>query len=67
MQKRCHEEEKEMAMVSCSSGEYSWEARELEQGVFSCYVCKGLEGNAVDEKGVVTIDSIFKYAQLSVE
>jgi len=52
---------------SCSSGEVSYESSELEQGVFSYYVCEGLEGKAANENGVVTFDSLVNYVRISVD
>ncbi|WP_145251928.1 caspase family protein [Aeoliella mucimassa] len=40
---------------SCSTGEYSYESGDFEQGVFSYYLCEGICGRAANSKGLVRL------------
>jgi len=51
---------------SCSSGEVAHESGELEHGIFSYYVCEGIEGKAANDKGEVTFDRLVDYVKTSV-
>ena len=51
---------------SCSSGEYAFENPELEHGVFTYFLCEGLDGKAADEKGVVRWDRLVDYVKTSL-
>jgi hypothetical protein len=51
---------------SCSSGEYSFEPLDLEHGVFTYFVCEGLEGKAADQTGVVSWDRLVDYVKTSI-
>src|SRR4051794_5506516 len=51
---------------SCSSGEAAWEHSNLENGVFTNYLCEGLEGRAADEKGIVRWDRLVDFIKTSV-
>ena len=49
-------------MMSCSANEYSIEAPELGQGVFSYYLINGLKGKADNDKnGKITLQELFYY------
>ena len=48
-------------LFSCSEGESSYEWIEKERGFFSYYLLRGLEGEAADEKGQVTLNSLESY------
>lgn len=51
---------------SCSSGEVAHESGELEHGVFTYYLCEGIEGKASNEKGEVTFERLVDYVKTSV-
>lgn len=51
---------------SCSSGEVSYETGEFEQGVFSYYLCEGIEGEAADDNGLLTLELLVNYVKISV-
>ena len=51
---------------SCSSGEYAFENPELEHGVFTYFLCEGLDGKAADEKGIVRWDRLVDYVKTSI-
>jgi hypothetical protein len=52
---------------SCSAGEVASESGEYEQGVFSYYLCEGIEGKAANEQnGEVTFDRLVDYVKTSV-
>lgn len=51
---------------SCSSDEVSYESGDFSQGVFSYYLCEGLKGNAANDQGLVTLDSLVDYVKISV-
>jgi hypothetical protein len=51
---------------SCSSGEYSFERPDLEHGVFTYFLCEGLDGKAADEHGIVRWDPLVDYVKTSI-
>jgi len=51
---------------SCSSGEYAFENPELEHGVFTYFLCEGIDGKAADEQGVVRWDRLVDYVKTSI-
>ncbi len=51
---------------SCSSGQYSYETGEFEQGVFSYYLCEGLSGKAADDQGLVTLENLVSYIKTNL-
>lgn len=51
---------------ACSSGEIAHESGELNQGVFSHYLCEGIQGKAANESGDVTFDRLVDYVKTSV-
>ena len=53
-------------IASCSSGESSFESSDFKQGVFSHYLCNGLEGSAANDHGIVTLGELLKYVRTSV-
>jgi hypothetical protein len=54
------------SLSSCSSGEVAHESGELNHGIFSYYLCEGLEGKAANDEGVVTFDRLVDYVRTSV-
>lgn len=51
---------------SCSSGEYSYESGDFEQGVFSYYLCEGICGKAANSEGDVTLEGLVEYVKISL-
>jgi hypothetical protein len=51
---------------SCSSGEYSYESSDFEQGVFSYYLCEGICGKATNADGNVTLEGLVEYVKTSL-
>jgi hypothetical protein len=51
---------------SCSSGEVAHESGELNHGIFTYYLCEGIEGKASNEKGEVTFERLVDYVKTSV-
>ena len=51
---------------SCSSGEFSYEFPEFKQGVFSYFLCEGIQGKAANPEGKVTIESLVDYLKISL-
>jgi len=54
------------SLSSCSSGEVAHESGELDHGVFTYYLCEGIEGKAANEKGEVTFERLVDYVKTSV-
>lgn len=54
------------SLSSCSSGEVAHESGELNHGIFSYYLCEGLEGKAANDEGTVTFDRLVDYVRTSV-
>jgi hypothetical protein len=52
---------------ACSSDQYAHEDTDSEHGVFSRYLCEGLEGKAVDRSGNVTLEGLVAYVKGAVE
>ena len=48
-------------LTSCSKDQKSYEDESLKHGVFTYFVMKGLEGEAANEKGVVTFNGLYDY------
>ncbi len=51
---------------SCSSGQMAYDFPEVNQGVFSYYLCEGLAGKAAGDDGVVSIGRLVDYVKTSV-
>lgn len=53
-----------VVLAGCARKQQSWEWNEQRQGVFSYWLCKGLEGGA-DENGdgKLNVDEVFKYVE----
>jgi hypothetical protein len=51
---------------ACSTGECAFEHPDLKQGVFTYYLCEGLNGAAANEHGVVTWERLIDYVKISV-
>ncbi|QLE43328.1 hypothetical protein FD723_24670 [Nostoc sp. C052] len=49
------------ALLSCDTNQQSWEFPELGHGVFTYYLIKGLQGEAVDSQGLIYVDSLYRY------
>jgi uncharacterized caspase-like protein len=56
-----------VVLASCSAHEKSWEWTEREQGIFTYWLCRGLEGGA-DENGdgQVDFEEVYRYTQQRV-
>ena len=54
-------------MASCDKTQRSWEDADLEHGVFTYYLAKGLAGAACNNDGCVSIFSLFLYASEKTE
>lgn len=54
------------SLSACSSGEVAHESGELNQGVFSYYLCEGWSGKATNQQGKVTIEGLVDYVKTSV-
>jgi uncharacterized caspase-like protein len=52
---------------SCSSGEFALETSEFQQGLFSYFLCDGLDGHAADERGIVTLNRLVDYVSISMD
>jgi hypothetical protein len=51
---------------ACSTGECAFEHPDLKQGVFTYYLCEGLQSAAANEDGVVTWERLVDYVKISV-
>ena len=51
---------------SCSTNEVAHESGELNQGVFTYYLCEGLSGKAKNQQGNITIEGLVNYVKTSV-
>lgn len=49
------------ALLSCDQKQRSWEFPELEHGLFTYYLMRGLWGEAADSQGVIEADGLYKY------
>jgi hypothetical protein len=52
---------------ACSSDQYAYEDTDSEHGVFSRYLCEGLEGKAADNSGCVTLEGLVAYVKTAIE
>jgi hypothetical protein len=55
-----------IALSACSSGEFAYEHPDLGHGIFSFYLCQGLDGLAADQGGEVTFEGLVSYIKTSV-
>jgi hypothetical protein len=55
-----------LALFSCSAGQFSFESTQLEQGIFSHYLLKGMAGSAAGKDGPITAASLVAYLQNEV-
>ena len=56
-----------LELLSCDADQVSYESKELEQGVFSHFLSKGIAGAADlsgDRDGLITADELYDYAHL---
>ncbi|MGV0027823.1 caspase family protein [Phormidesmis priestleyi] len=52
------------ALLSCSgTHQQSWEFTDLQHGVFTHYLIRGLQGDAADEQGRIDIDRLYRYVR----
>lgn len=51
---------------ACSTSECAFEHPDLKQGVFTYYLCEGLEGASADNDGIVTWERLIDYVKISV-
>lgn len=51
---------------ACSTGECAFEHPDLKQGVFTYYLCEGLEGESANDGGIVTWERLIDYVKISV-
>jgi uncharacterized caspase-like protein len=49
------------ALLSCDTGQQSWEFPELGHGVFTYFLMQGLRGEAADQYGIIEADGLYKY------
>jgi WD40 repeat protein/uncharacterized caspase-like protein len=49
------------AILSCDREQQSWEFPQLEHGVFSYFLMRGLRGEAADSQGVIEADRLYRY------
>ncbi|WP_414755945.1 caspase family protein [Anabaena sp. CCY 9910] len=49
------------ALLSCDNNQQSWEFPELGHGVFTYYLMRGLQGEAVDSQGLIYLDGLYRY------
>ena len=49
------------AMLSCDKNQQSFAFPELEHGVFTYYLIRGLRGKAADESGIIEADNLYRY------
>ncbi|MEC4895367.1 MAG: caspase family protein [Oscillatoria sp. PMC 1051.18] len=49
------------ALLSCDRGQQAWEFPELEHGVFTYYLTRGLSGEAADRQGIIDADGLYRY------
>jgi uncharacterized caspase-like protein len=49
------------AFLSCDRDQKSWEFPQLEHGVFSYFLMRGLQGEAADEQGIIEADRLYRY------
>ncbi len=57
-----------LVLASCDAGQVSWEDQELEHGVFTHYLLKGLSGEADgNNNGRVSLGELFEYSNLATK
>ncbi|BAY98554.1 peptidase C14 caspase catalytic subunit p20 [Tolypothrix tenuis PCC 7101] len=49
------------ALLSCDNDQQSWEFAELGHGVFTYYLMRGLQGEAANNQGLISVDSLYRY------
>jgi WD40 repeat protein/uncharacterized caspase-like protein len=49
------------AFLSCDRDQQSWEFPQLEHGVFSYFLMRGLRGEAADPQGIIEADRLYRY------
>jgi uncharacterized caspase-like protein len=49
------------ALLSCDQDQESYEFPQLEHGLFTYYLIRGLQGEAVDNNGEIEVNSLYKY------
>jgi WD40 repeat protein/uncharacterized caspase-like protein len=49
------------AFLSCDRDQQSWEFPQLEHGVFSYFLMRGLRGEAADTQGIIEADRLYRY------
>jgi WD40 repeat protein/uncharacterized caspase-like protein len=49
------------AFLSCDRDQQSWEFPQLEHGVFSYFLMRGLRGEAADSQGIIEADRLYRY------
>jgi uncharacterized caspase-like protein len=52
---------------ACSSEQFAYEDTDSEHGVFSRYLCEGLEGKAADRNGRVTLEGLVAHVKTAIE
>jgi hypothetical protein len=50
-------------LSACSSNQFAHEDTDTEHGIFSRYLCEGLEGKAKDNNGNVTLEGLISYVK----
>jgi WD40 repeat protein/uncharacterized caspase-like protein/energy-coupling factor transporter ATP-binding protein EcfA2 len=61
LQQRAAQSKGFYALLSCDNNQQSWEFPELEHGVFTYYLTRGLQGEAADSQGVISADGLYRY------
>ncbi|KYC41420.1 hypothetical protein WA1_22265 [Scytonema hofmannii PCC 7110] len=49
------------ALLSCDTNQQSWEFPELGHGVFTYFLIRGLQGEAADSQGIISVDGLYRY------
>jgi WD40 repeat protein/uncharacterized caspase-like protein len=49
------------AFLSCDRDQQSWEFPQIEHGVFSYFLMRGLRGEAADGQGIIEADRLYRY------
>ena len=61
LQQRAAQSKGFYALLSCDNNQQSWEFPELEHGVFTYYLTRGLQGEAADSQGTISADGLYRY------
>ena len=61
LQQRAAQSKGFYALLSCDNNQQSWEFPELEHGVFTYYLTRGLQGEAADSQGIISADGLYRY------